>query len=1417
MTEEKPTVGTGGLDSKAASTSYDSACAIDSQACAPYLSEDHRDQLRTSAITDAVIDSCGVYTAACADDLPECLRHYAKHKGVFPALVFPMVEADGAQTFQMKPAQPIPSADGKLMKYVSPAKSSGVMSPKLPVVRGIVPGMTRRVVIAEGTKQALAVDSYADTDVAVLRIAGIYGWKDAVSGPTTHLDIVAGYEVIIIPDADAASNAMVYDGALALGKACELSGATSVRYARLLGAGKAGIDDLLQLRDVKTRPVYLRNVLQTADKRPADQRPRTNLTEQEGKRWIDLSLGAASTIRELDEALLEEFKGDGDKLPALYRGDKGFVRVSGVDGNVTMSALETGDLVRFIASSCFPYRPDKDGRPQEQEISDKTFRAVMKGYEPFPEIRGVTTVPIVHPDGTIVTKPGYDPVTKLYVNLADELVDLYVPDDPTDEDIENARNWILKPLVDFAFKEESDRMRAIAACMTPMIRPIVPTSPIFTLNGISEGIGKGKLLGVFSLINFGTEAVMSVFTESEEEMRKKLTSDLMAGRSHIVLDEVTEDLYSRVLNAFVTSSTWSDRELRTNNTPTLHNKATVYATGNNLAFSADVGRRTLLINLYYEGNPTQRTDFEIDDLEGFTLEHRRELMAAYLTLIRAWYKRGKPLGTSGFKMASFEQWQRIIEGVMEMAGFNGLFDHVLEQRLENDTAEMEWRAHFEWLSDNGFGLKPFTSGDVCRSMMKAKYEREDVYPPYDSPIEISPAQLTRLYKRAKGRWRGDFRIVLVSNARGRANFQLEHISQTISMPLVRPEIGELKPIGVHPDAQVEQAQEVEVAAGDQLPVTHMGVPASVIGPVEPAPCSVQGPRFMSWEDYFGLTASMAEGTDEAPVRFEAAQAELYEGAIVDIDGTREGLQVVYFMLNPDGSASYTTVGNPVKTVDIPSLVAVLEGADRLVTYDFFGDTARVLAAHGFDVGSAIDQGRVRDVLVLARQCDPPAQGRGYDVAALVRRYGLTGKTDMEQLKQLYWTLACDEYAVEEHQRLYRVSVANGTGVSVNVEEANYVAEHAAARRENVAQMLSTKYGVTTVRSDGKASQMPWATVAGKRQIADLLLRFGVVVPTNTTGEPSLRREFLLDVAGNDAAHPEARDIAHRIAEAMEVPAAANLLSHIDAEGVVRPEVKPEQSTGRFSTTAPALNVFGKRDARLLAQRSVILPDSEDEVLIAFDFAQIDARVMAVGSQDEAYLAHFAPGVDYYTSLAEQLWADPSRRADAKKVAHAINYGAGPNRLSQDIGIPLAETQALLGDIAKRYPKLDEFKTQLRQIAKRDGFITTGFGRRVRVNENNVYTQAPAAYGQGTARDVFTTALMKMPMEVVERIRIFAHDEIVLSAPKDKADEYRNAVLEAMTFEFIPPTLLDASDSVVSVSVIADASNPGDNWAKCYAD
>ncbi len=163
----------------------------------------------------------------------------------------------------MKPANPINGS-----KYIGPSKRTG-SPPQLPVVRLVDSADT--VVLVEGCKQGLALLAHAPADVSIVRFTGVQSWK--VDGaPSPHLaTLVAGRKVLIVGDADAATNIMVFDGLSDLGEASLAVGADEVRYVRIPGKAKQGIDDVLaELPDDDARATAVVEWFDSAVTRPAD-------------------------------------------------------------------------------------------------------------------------------------------------------------------------------------------------------------------------------------------------------------------------------------------------------------------------------------------------------------------------------------------------------------------------------------------------------------------------------------------------------------------------------------------------------------------------------------------------------------------------------------------------------------------------------------------------------------------------------------------------------------------------------------------------------------------------------------------------------------------------------------------------------------------------------------------------------------------------------------------------------------------------------------------------------------------------------------------------------------------------------------------------------------------------------------------
>lgn len=755
----------------------------------PTLTPEHAAELEDSAVPADVASAHGVYSAMVLDDLPEWARWIGE--SALPALVYPMAELDGAPTGQVKPKPgTVRGRDGEVLKYVSPSDGGDApFAPRLPVVRRA--GDPTGVLIVEGVKQGLAAAAYTAEGWMILRMCGITSWSRGGVAPSS-LKAVKGLPVVIVPDADAARNRSVYDGAVALGDACNMRGAASVRYVRLAAMGNAGLDDVLAGDEPADRAETLSTLISAAKPKPADRAPAPKGRKEQADHAVasELARSRASETRpviHVGDDRLAVINAVGAALKARFDGTRVFNHgdvlselVDGPDG-VQLHPVGPGELARLVAASALTVQgsgAQHDGGCKH--LADwpdgNVMAALAASYREFSPVGGVSHVPLVRADGTIASTNGYDAETRHVVALSHDVEGIVVPDDPTDADIAQARSLLCDELLgDFLFKEESDRARAVAALLTPMIRPHVPTSPYFVINGLQPGVGKGKLVDVIYTIALGRPITPGKLSDSEDEIRKTLTSSLLAGNTLIAFDEV-EELSSKSLNMFVTAPRMSDRLLGASRMVSPVNSACLFIIGNNIAVQGDAVRRTVMVRLSTdEPNPEFRSGFR-HELPTWAVENRRELLAAALTLVRAWYSRGCPEASRTITLGSFEQWQRVIGGVLEVAGIIGYLDGLAEERAASDFPTLHWTAHLEWLAGlPGIGVgKSFTSADVMRA---AGVAGKDAEMPPDISHDATPRVLGQAYALVNGRWWGRLRLVSPGKGQGgRAKWQLEEMS-----------------------------------------------------------------------------------------------------------------------------------------------------------------------------------------------------------------------------------------------------------------------------------------------------------------------------------------------------------------------------------------------------------------------------------------------------------------------------------------------------------------------------------------------------------------------------------------------------------------------------------------------------------------
>lgn len=188
------------------------------------LSDDHRAFLKAQAITDEVIDSCGIQTKT------------SKPTGI----VFPWRSREGVEVFQLRPDTPVMDGKGRPMKYLFPEDSPLIMN-QLRDADDDGP-----ILIVEGTKQQYTALSYAPAEYAIYGLSGCWNWVDQgrVSW-VPDLMWAFGRAVFLLFDADLETNHAVWSAANEYTKQLKRSGVSEVKYVQTTARGSNGLDDVL--------------------------------------------------------------------------------------------------------------------------------------------------------------------------------------------------------------------------------------------------------------------------------------------------------------------------------------------------------------------------------------------------------------------------------------------------------------------------------------------------------------------------------------------------------------------------------------------------------------------------------------------------------------------------------------------------------------------------------------------------------------------------------------------------------------------------------------------------------------------------------------------------------------------------------------------------------------------------------------------------------------------------------------------------------------------------------------------------------------------------------------------------------------------------------------------------------------------
>lgn len=266
------------------------------------------------------------------------------------------------------------------------------------------------------------------------------------------------------------------------------------------------------------------------------------------------------------------------------------------------------------------------------------------------------------------------------------------------------------------------------------------------------------------------------------------------------------------------------------------------------------------------------------------------------------------------------------------------------------------------------------------------------------------------------------------------------------------------------------------------------------------------------------------------------------------------------------------------------------------------------------------------------------------------------------------------------------------------------------------------------------------------------------------------------------------------------------------------------ATGRLSSNNPNLQNIPIKTAEGRKVREAFVPRDKDHILLAADYSQIELRLIAEISEDEAMLDAFIKGLDIHTATAARVYdvdiesVTPDQRRNAKTVNFSITYGAGATNLSQQLDISRKEATELIKAYFAQYNGLKQYMENVVEGAREKGYVSTLMGRRrhlrdinsrngfIRSNAERLAINSPI---QGSAADMIKVAMVNIheafqKEKLQTQMILQVHDELVFDVYKPELEKVKSIVEDKM------------KNAIPSLKVpIIVSMDTGDNWLEAH--
>lgn len=259
------------------------------------------------------------------------------------------------------------------------------------------------------------------------------------------------------------------------------------------------------------------------------------------------------------------------------------------------------------------------------------------------------------------------------------------------------------------------------------------------------------------------------------------------------------------------------------------------------------------------------------------------------------------------------------------------------------------------------------------------------------------------------------------------------------------------------------------------------------------------------------------------------------------------------------------------------------------------------------------------------------------------------------------------------------------------------------------------------------------------------------------------------------------------------------------------------ATGRLSSVDPNLQNIPNRNAAGREIRGVFVPGEGYEALMSCDYSQVELRIMADLSDDEALIEAFRSGADFHKYVASMVYKLPvdqitgDQRSHVKAMSYGLAYGLSTYGLAQQLKVAPREAEALKNRYFDTFGKVHDYLESLVANAREKGYTETIFGRRRyfpalhstnRVAREAAERAALNAPIQGSAADIMKIAMIRAEQTLAEahvksRIILQIHDELVVEIAPGEGDQVTELVRNAMEHAVDLAVPLDVSCGIGS--------------------